>query len=98
MGAMGTDSPIFGLSMVTSQSWRPVPASRPSTCPSPVPRKRRPSEYATPRLTLRKVGGSARDWIQLFNGRDLADWTIKFAKHDLGENFANTFRVEDGLL
>ena len=26
------------------------------------------------------------------------DWTIKFAKHDLGENFRNTFRVEDGLL
>ena len=41
---------------------------------------------------------AARDWIQLFNGRDLADWTIKFAKHDLGENLHNTFRVEDGLL
>jgi hypothetical protein len=38
------------------------------------------------------------DWIQLFNGRDLADWTIKFAKHDLGENLYDTFRVEDGLL
>jgi len=41
---------------------------------------------------------SAREWIQLFNGRDLADWVIKFAKHDLGENVRNTFRVEDGLL
>jgi hypothetical protein len=39
-----------------------------------------------------------KDWIPLFNGRDLADWTVKFAKHDLGENFNNTFRVEDGLL
>ena len=39
-----------------------------------------------------------REWIQLFNGRDLADWTVKFARHDLGENFRNTFRVEDGLL
>lgn len=38
------------------------------------------------------------DWIQLFNGRDLNDWTPKFAKHDLGENFNDTFRVEDGLL
>ena len=44
------------------------------------------------------IAADARDWIQLFNGRDLADWTIKFAKHDLGENFHNTFRVEDGLL
>jgi hypothetical protein len=41
---------------------------------------------------------AASDWIRLFNGRDLADWTIKFAKHDLGENPHNTFRVEDGLL
>ena len=40
----------------------------------------------------------AKDWIQLFNGKDLTDWTPKFAKHDLGENFNDTFRVEDGLL
>jgi hypothetical protein len=39
-----------------------------------------------------------KDWIQLFNGRDLNDWLIKFSKHDLGENFNDTFRVEDGLL
>lgn len=39
-----------------------------------------------------------KDWIQLFNGRDLSDWTIKFAKHDLGENVNDTFRVEDGML
>jgi len=46
----------------------------------------------------RDANASARDWIQLFNGRDLADWTIKFAKRDLGDNLRNTFRVEDGLL
>jgi hypothetical protein len=39
-----------------------------------------------------------KDWIQLFNGKDLTGWTPKFAKHDLGENYNNTFRVEDGLL
>jgi hypothetical protein len=38
------------------------------------------------------------DWIQLFNGRDLADWTTKFAKHDLGVNLHDTFRAEEGLL
>jgi hypothetical protein len=38
------------------------------------------------------------EWIQMFNGRDLKDWDIKFAKHPLGENYNNTFRVEDGLL
>jgi hypothetical protein len=39
-----------------------------------------------------------KDWIQLFNGKDLKDWTPKFAHHDLGVNLNDTFRVEDGLL
>ncbi len=39
-----------------------------------------------------------KDWIQLFNGRDLRDWTIKFTHHDLGVNLNDTFRVVDGLL
>src|SRR5688500_4903077 len=38
-----------------------------------------------------------KDWIQLFNGKDLKDWTPKFAKRELGENYNDTFRVEDGL-
>ena len=38
------------------------------------------------------------EWIQLFNGKDLKDWKIKFAGHDLGDNYKNTFRVEDGVL
>lgn len=37
-------------------------------------------------------------WIPLFNGKDLTGWTIKIAKHPLGENYANTFHVEDGIL
>ncbi len=38
------------------------------------------------------------EWIALFNGRDLNGWTPKITGHALGDNFANTFRVEDGLL
>ena len=38
------------------------------------------------------------EWIQLFNGKDLDGWTPKIRGYELGENFANTFRVEDGLL
>jgi hypothetical protein len=41
---------------------------------------------------------SKEDWIVLFNGKDLAGWTPKIAKHELGDNFGGTFRVEDGLL
>ena len=36
--------------------------------------------------------------IQLFNGKDIKDWTPKIRLHNVGENYANTFRVEDGLL
>ena len=39
-----------------------------------------------------------QEWVQLFNGRDLDGWTPKFAKHGLGENFNDTFRVADGVL
>ena len=38
------------------------------------------------------------DWLVLFDGTDLKGWVPKIAKHDLGDNFGNTFRVEDGLL
>jgi len=38
------------------------------------------------------------NWISLFNGKNLDGWTVKIAGHPVGENFANTFRVEDGIL
>jgi hypothetical protein len=38
------------------------------------------------------------EWLQLFNGKDLSDWTVKIAKHELHDNFANTFRVADGMM
>jgi hypothetical protein len=38
------------------------------------------------------------DWIDLFNGKDLAGWTAKITGYPAGENFGNTFRVEEGLL
>lgn len=37
-------------------------------------------------------------WITLFNGQNLDGWTPKITGYPLGENFGNTFRVEDGLL
>jgi hypothetical protein len=45
-----------------------------------------------------KPDPNRQDWVQLFNGRDLDGWTPKFSKHDLGENFNDTFRVENGAL
>jgi hypothetical protein len=37
-------------------------------------------------------------WKSLFNGKDLKGWQVKIAGYPLGENFGNTFRVEDGIL
>jgi hypothetical protein len=37
-------------------------------------------------------------WIPLFNGKDLDGWKPKITGYDAGDNFGNTFRVEDGVL
>ncbi len=37
-------------------------------------------------------------WIQLFNGKDLTGWTPKITGYPLGENFADTFTVADGVI
>src|SRR3954453_17725574 len=39
-----------------------------------------------------------KEWIQLFNGKNLDGWVMKIAGYPPGENYANTFRVENGLL
>lgn len=44
------------------------------------------------------VQNTEENWIQLFNGKDLNDWDIKFKGYELGVNYNNTFRVEDGML
>lgn len=38
------------------------------------------------------------DWIQLFNGKDLDGWIPKITGYETGENFGNTFRVENGVM
>ncbi len=38
------------------------------------------------------------DWLAIFNGRDLDGWVVKFAHHELGDNYADTFRVEQGAI
>ncbi|MEM7501186.1 MAG: DUF1080 domain-containing protein [Pseudomonadota bacterium] len=41
---------------------------------------------------------STEDWVELFNGKDLTGWTAKIRGYPAGENFADTFRVEDGSI
>ena len=37
-------------------------------------------------------------WITLFNGKDINDWIPKINHHETGENYGNTFRVEDSII
>ena len=39
-----------------------------------------------------------QDWVTLFNGKDIVDWFVKIHHHEIGDNYGNTFRVEDSLL
>lgn len=38
------------------------------------------------------------DWQALFNGKDLDGWIPKIHHHEVGDNYANTFRVKDGKI
>ncbi len=40
----------------------------------------------------------SKEWIQLFNGKNLDGWVPKIAGYPLGENYNDTFRVENGIL
>lgn len=42
--------------------------------------------------------GNRGKWVTLFNGKNIDDWTPKIAGYKTGENFGNTFRVENGIL
>ncbi len=37
-------------------------------------------------------------WVSIFNGKNLDGWTPKIRYHKLGENWNDTFRVEDGVM
>ena len=38
------------------------------------------------------------DWVSLFNGENLNDWTIKISGKDLNENAKNTFVIEEDMI
>jgi hypothetical protein len=40
----------------------------------------------------------AADWQAIFNGRNLDGWVVKLAHHEVGDNYADTFRVENGAI
>ena len=46
----------------------------------------------------KKQTTDSASWVTLFNGKDINDWVVKIHHHDVGVNFGNTFRVEDGMI
>ena len=39
-----------------------------------------------------------KTWQSIFNGKNLDGWTAKFQHHESGDNYANTFRVVNGVI
>lgn len=54
--------------------------------------------YIFSALAMSSALSEEEGWIQLFNGKDLEGWTMKFKDMPVGENHHNIFRVEDGML
>lgn len=49
--------------------------------------------FCTPEKEMDK-----EEWVSLFNGKDIDDWIVKIHHHETGDNYGNTFRVEDSLI
>ena len=61
------------------------------------------SKFLIIAFSLISISGFAQQktteqWESMFNGKDLSNWTVKIRNHPVGENFGNTFRVEDGKI
>jgi len=50
------------------------------------------------RISMAQQSASAENWTNLFNGMDISDWIVKIHHHEVGVNYGNTFRVEDGII
>lgn len=48
--------------------------------------------------TKTKPVDESSDWIQLLSTDNLDDWTVKITNYEVGDNYANTFSMEDGIL
>lgn len=70
------------------------------------PRKSHPSRILAALILILTCAGSLfaqanpgrEEWIPLFNGNSLDDWTVKIHHYEPGVNYGGTFRAEDGLV
>lgn len=66
--------------------------------PAQAPREKQGTNAAAAAPPQDWRSAPAADWQEIFNGRNLDGWVVKLAHHDLGDNYAETFRVEDGAI
>jgi hypothetical protein len=48
--------------------------------------------------TVSSLVAQDAEWVSLFNGKNLDGWTPKIKGYETGENYGNTFRVENGVI
>ena len=53
---------------------------------------------AADKTPIANRGADREEWMTRFNGRDLTGWSPKIIGYPFGENFGNTYRVEDGMI
>src|SRR5690606_41448582 len=82
----------------------------PKTAPNPQRRRAKLAAQLTAALSFcvlccslsatafAAAAADAEEWIQLFNGRDLEEWTPKIPGHEHCENLGDTRRVENCVL
>lgn len=49
-------------------------------------------------LILLLVNFEKNEWIQIFNGKNLDGWEVKIRGYDFGNNYRNTFKVDNGSI
>lgn len=59
-------------------------------------KKQASNAQTTPKVSNSKA--NKEGFISLFNQKNIDDWFVKIAHHEVGENYGNTFRVEDGMV
>ena len=51
-----------------------------------------------PFCSIAQRNADKEEWVSLFNGKDINDWIAKVNHHEPGDNYGNTFRVENGVI
>ena len=45
-----------------------------------------------------RMTADGEGWEKMFNGKDLDNWTAKIHHYEVGDNYGDTFRVEEGMI